>query len=295
MPTHVTLSEGRLKEAFEQSRALVRHAHERCEQAAKRSRLMREWIRRTHNDKTPAEPAASSVLRLALEENERAGRERERFIAVVSHELRQPLNAAVAALGVLETSDNDEAHARAQTIIGRQIRLMIRLMDDLLDMSRLSVRSIQLQPTRTELADIVEAAIETVEASATDRDIRIVWPPGPPRAMVVGDCARLQQVFGNLLSNAVRYTPRGGEIRVGLCVQPPWALLTVADNGRGIDPSELNNIFEPFARGGNSGSEGFGIGLALVKGLVELHGGSVIASSPGKNLGATFEVRLPLA
>ena len=255
--------------------------------------MMREWVRRSHQPQ-PESPA-SSVLRLAFEEAERANRERERFIAVVSHELRQPLNAVVAALRVLETAGNTDAYSRAQTIMARQIRQMIHLMDDLLDMSRLQVQSIQLQPTRIELWDVVEAALETVATAAFEQNTRLIRAAMPSRALVVGDWVRLQQIFGNLLSNAVRYTPNGGEIRVSLHIQGPWAVVVIADTGRGIEPSDLSNIFEPFARGGDLGTEGFGIGLALVKGLVQLHGGIVTASSPGRKLGATFEVRLPLA
>src|SRR5262245_58877489 len=172
MPARAPVSEDRLKQSFEQSRQLVRSAHERCEQAAKRSRLMREWVRRSHQPQ-PQSPG-SSVLRLAFEEAERANRERERFMAVVSHELRQPLNAIVAALRVLETAANADAHSRAQTIMARQIRQMIHLMDDLLDMSRLQVQSILLQVTRMDLWDVVEAALETVAAAACEQNTRLI-------------------------------------------------------------------------------------------------------------------------
>lgn len=292
MPPTASSFDRRLKETYEHSLELVRRAHERAERAVKRAELMREWARRSRRgDKR----ARGSALELALRDSERATREKDRFIAVVSHELRQPLNALVAALRVLESSDPGDLRRRAEAVMGRQVRQMIRLMDDLLEMSRISVGTVALQLETLELCDVVESALETIVIPASERDLRVVWTHVPAPAPVRGDSARLQQVFANLLSNAVRYTPPGGEVRVDLSLEPGWAVVSVADTGVGIAAENLPYIFEPFMRLGDRGAEGFGIGLALVKGLVGLHGGQVDVHSPGKDQGTNFVVRLPSA
>ncbi len=198
----------RLRETYQQSREIVRQAHRRAEAAARRAQQMREAVeaQRTANK--------SVSLELAIQESERSARETERFIAVVSHELRQPLNAVLAAFQLFETNATAETSERARQVMHRQLMQMSRLLDDLLDMSRLGMHRLELKMADVDLRAPLEAAIETVAGRAAEmgQSLNIALPPNP--LVVHGDAARLQQVFGNLLSNAVRYTPHGGTIAV---------------------------------------------------------------------------------
>jgi signal transduction histidine kinase len=171
---------------------------------------------------------------------------------------------------------------------------MSRLLDDLLDMSRLTMEHLRLERARFDLRTAIEPSIEIVAGRAEERGqtMRVALPSKPVE--VFGDAARLEQVFANLLSNAVRYTPHGGAITVTLGVDGEWAVVEVIDTGDGIAADDLARIFDPFSRGTSGNAEGLGIGLTLVRGLVELHGGSVQAESPGAGGGSTFTVRLPV-
>ena len=235
------------------------------------------------------------ALRLAEEESTRAICETERFIAVVSHELRQPVNAALAANALIEANPEAPGAGRARQVLGRQLLHMSTLLNDLLDMSRLTIGSLDLQKSIVDVRTVMQDAIDAVEATAERAAVHLyVNLPGLP-VPVAGDAGRLQQVFSNVLTNALRYTPCGGSVNVLMVVEGTVAAITIADTGQGIAEEDLAGIFEPFWRGGDTGSEGFGIGLALVRGLVEMHGGSIAAFSEGRNAGSRFCLTLPLA
>lgn len=278
-----------VQESYRRSQETVRLAHARAEEAAARARQTREAIRRRRTAHPPA-----AVAQLAAAEAARAARENERFIAVVSHELRQPLNAALAAFSMLEANAGADTSAKASRVIGRQLVQMSRLLDDLLDMSRLSVDQLRLRRAPFDLRSAVEAALETVGRRAEERKqtVRVELPVD--RVEVDGDTSRLEQVFANLLSNAVRYTPRGGEIRLTVAVEADRAVVRVTDTGQGIEAGDLPRVFDPFVRGASGSVDGLGIGLTLVRGIVHLHGGVVRAASDGPGLGATFTVELPV-
>jgi signal transduction histidine kinase len=232
-------------------------------------------------------------LQLVVQESERASREKERFIAVVSHELRQPLNAILGAFTLLESSAGPALQERAKYIMGRQLQQMVGLLDDLLDMSRLSVKSLKLELARHELRPIVEASLETVAARVAERHLRleIDWAQEP--LFVEADAARLQQVFGNLLSNEVRYTPECGTIGVHVSRRDGHAAVCVSDTGIGIEKREMENIFEPFTRGGGARKASASASRSS-RASWSLHGGTVAVSSHGRGKGTAFTVLLPL-
>ena len=285
------------RHTFEASREAMRVAHDRAEAAAERARQMRADLRRR---RTAAEnPSLSAeqtlgMLRLATEESARSVRENERFLAVVSHELRQPLTAALTAAALIDEQQAGVPAPRARAVLRRQLLHMSSLLDDLLDMSRLTLRAMNLKTSRLDLRTVLRDAVDTVEAAALQRSLTIKAEIPGTEIPVNGDPARLQQVFSNLLANAVRYTPSGGTVTLGVEVDAEVAVVSVVDSGQGISPADLPKIFEPFWRGGDTGPEGFGIGLALVLGIVELHGGSIVAGSEGVGRGARFTVSLPL-
>jgi two-component system CheB/CheR fusion protein len=222
------------------------------------------------------------------------------FIAVLSHELRNPLAAIRLSLHVLDNLDarSEEAIASRQ-IIDRQVGQLVHLVDDLLDVSRVTQNKIQLQRQRLDLNDLVRATIEDNRAHLEQGGVRIDATLASAPIYVNADGVRISQVLTNLLANAVNFTPRGGKVTVTLSSGPDGAaVLSVTDTGSGIDPALLPRLFEPFMQAGRLASRssgGLGLGLALVKGLVELHGGSVSARSAGRDKGAEFVVRLPLA
>jgi signal transduction histidine kinase len=172
---------------------------------------------------------------------------------------------------------------------------MSTLLDGVLDMSRLSLQTLRLNRKPVDVRTVLREALDTVESAAERAGVhaRINLPSTP--VPVIADAGRLHQVFSNLLTNAVRYTPRGGSVTASIESDDAVATITVADTGQGIAPGDLTNIFEPFWRGGDSSTEGFGIGLALVRGIVELHGGSIAAFSEGRGKGARFCLTLPIA
>jgi len=223
---------------------------------------------------------------------------RDRFLAILSHELRNPLAAILNAARLLERGGDDErVRAQAQGAIGRQSRQMARLLDDLLDVSRITRNKIEIRKEAIDLGDAAREASELVRAQAAAREQRLRVELAPQPVCVDGDPARLQQIVVNLLTNAVKYTPRGGDIALSVAQEGSEALLRVRDSGPGIPLDKRDKIFELFfqlqgAVGSSDGS--MGVGLTLVRSLVSLHGGSVcIEDTPGG--GSTFVVRLPLA
>jgi PAS domain S-box-containing protein len=234
----------------------------------------------------------------ARQEAEAASQAKDEFLAVVSHELRTPLNTLRLWAGVLRTGPRDaETISRAVDTIDRNAILQARLIDDLLDVSRIVSGRFNLTIERVDLAEIIESAIETVRAAAENKAISLATALDPEAGPVLGDATRLQQVVWNLLSNAVRFTPPGGRVTVGLCRAGSEAVLTVSDTGRGMSPGLLPRVFDRF-RQGESGTMrshgGLGLGLSITRQIVELHGGTIRADSSGEGRGATFTVALPL-
>jgi signal transduction histidine kinase len=225
-----------------------------------------------------------------------ANRLKDEFLATLSHELRTPLNAVLGWVHILRQPNVPTGmQARALESIERNARLQARLIEDLLEVSRIVTGKLHLQTRPADLAAIIESAVEVVQAAAAAKSIRVVTDIQSRPAMTVGDPDRLQQVIWNLLSNAVKFTPASGRITVRLRRNHEH-VVTVSDTGIGIDPVFLPHVFTLFRQADASPSRehgGLGLGLAIVRQLVELHGGTVSAHSEGVGRGTTFEVRLP--
>jgi signal transduction histidine kinase len=226
---------------------------------------------------------------------EDANRTKDDFLAMLGHELRNPLAPIVTALALMNEKDTNAAAERA--VIERQLRHVIRLVDDLLDISRITRGLLTLEPTTVELADVLDTAAQA-NAPLIGQRGHTLHVEAPRGIFVHGDEARLLQIVSNLVTNAARYTPNGGQIRVALAAEAGDAVVRVADNGAGIEPHLLAKMFDMFVQGPRSPDRaegGLGLGLAIVKNLVELHGGSVSAESDGPGKGSTFTVKLPRA
>jgi signal transduction histidine kinase/CheY-like chemotaxis protein len=226
-----------------------------------------------------------------------ADRRKDDFLAMLGHELRNPLSPISAGAYLLnKISGADPRVARTSQMIARQVTQMTKIVDDLLDVSRVTRGLITLDKAPVELSSVVSAAIEQVRPLIESRrDVLNVELP-EEKVMVLGDHARLVQVVSNLLSNAAKYTNEGGRIDVSLKATPSCGMVVVQDNGAGISPELMPEIFDLFTQGSRTPDRsqgGLGLGLALVKHLVGLHGGDVQAASDGPGHGATFSVRLP--
>jgi PAS domain S-box-containing protein len=231
--------------------------------------------------------------RKRLEEDLRqADRRKDAFIATVAHELRQPLAPIVTALEIVKRAISTEATGHAYDVIDRQVRQMERLIEDLLDASRIAQGKVVIRPRRVALNEIVTNALSVVRPLVRDReqDLRVQLPGDA--IWIHADPDRLQQVFSNLLNNATKFTPRKG--RITLTVEPDEeaVLVRVADTGRGIPPELLPRVFDLFTQA-STDERGIGVGLAVVRGLVERHGGSIAGYSEGAGKGSEFVVRLP--
>jgi CheY-like chemotaxis protein len=241
---------------------------------------------------------AGTLVRQRALEAEKANRTKDEFLAVLSHELRTPLNAVYGWARMLQAGQVDEATtARALDVIVRQSNAQVQLIDDLLDVSRMSVGKMRLDVRQVDLPAVIEHALDAVRPAAAAKSIRLQPVLDPRGGPVVGDPDRLQQVVWNLLMNAVKFTPRNGRVQLYLQRVTSHVEIVVSDDGPGIPPEVLPFIFEPFRQGDSSSTRahsGLGLGLALVRHLVDLHGGSVTARSDGAGGGATFVVRLPL-
>jgi signal transduction histidine kinase len=235
----------------------------------------------------------------ARAEAEALSRAKDEFLATISHELRTPLSAVFGWARMLQSAEMDAAsRERALAAIVRSSSAQARLIEDLLDVSRLAMGTMRLDVAPVELAPIVEAALDTVRPAALAKSIDVAAELEPAPAVVLGAADRLQQVVWNLLINAVKFTPRRGRIFVQLRLDGGDAEIVVSDSGEGIAPEVLPHVFDRFRQEDSSTTRahmGLGLGLALVRHLVDLHGGSVRAESPGKGKGATLTVRLPLA
>jgi signal transduction histidine kinase len=235
------------------------------------------------------------ILTLHLKSVEAANRAKDEFVAMLGHELRNPLGAIATAIHVLDARGQpDDTSAALRGIIVRQTRHLARLVEDLLDVSKLVSGKIVLHTQPEYLRDVVVRALASFhEAGRASQHVISVSGSG---ILVQGDPTRLQQVVTNLLDNAVKYTPAGGRVDVTVAADGPDAMLTVRDTGVGIHPDVLPLIFDLFVQGTHTmarSAGGLGLGLTIVKRLVTLHGGTVSASSPGPNHGSEFIVRLP--
>lgn len=224
-------------------------------------------------------------------------RKKDEFIAVLAHELRNPLAPIRTSVSVLrELGSQDPVLARCRDVIDRQVGHMARLIDDLLDVSRLSRGELRLQRSPVRLSRVLDDASELADALLTQQRQRLLIQGVPPGLVVDVDGARLTQVVGNLLNNAAKYSPPDTEVRLSVVLDGDDVVIAVADQGVGIPAAQLDKVFDLFAQTDNArelSKGGLGIGLALARRLVELHGGSVLASSAGPGRGSTFTVRLP--
>ncbi len=232
-------------------------------------------------------------------EAERAARLRDEFLATVSHELRTPLNGMLGWAQLLQRGRPTEDTLReGLQAIERNVRTQARLVEDLLDVSRIIAGKVRLDVQDVNLASVIEAAIDTILPTAQSKNIQVSRVVDPTAGPVRGDPARLQQVVWNLLSNAVKFTPGRGRVSVSLARVNSHVELSVSDTGQGIKPEFLPLVFDRFRQADSSTTRhhgGLGLGLAIVKHIVELHGGTVSAKSAGEGSGATFLVELPLA
>lgn len=239
-----------------------------------------------------------TALKHAEQQLREADRRKDEFLATLSHELRNPLAPLRFALEIIGRSEDDGQRLRqSREMLERQVAKMVRLIDDLLDVSRITHDKLELRREHVEVSTIVREAVESSRPAIEDagHSLAVVLPDEP--LWLHADEVRVAQVLGNLLSNACKYTPSGGEIRLTAESRDGDVLLSVEDNGRGIPPDDLDSIFEMFAQSESSQREqrGLGVGLTLVKRLVEMHGGSMRAFSEGPGKGSTFAVTLPAA
>jgi PAS domain S-box-containing protein len=229
-------------------------------------------------------------------EAQEANRLKDEFLATVSHELRTPLTAILGWLHLLRTGRPAQVERAIETI-ERNALAQAHIVDDVLDVSRIITGKLHLESERINLVKILGAAVDTVRPAAEAKALELLVSLDPAAADVSGDAARLQQVAWNLLSNAIKFTPKGGRIEVCLEREGPEALLRIRDNGEGIRKDFLPHVFERFRQGDSTSTRahgGLGLGLSIVRHLVELHGGQVSAESDGEGRGATFTVRLPI-
>lgn len=236
--------------------------------------------------------------RAARSEAERVGRMKDEFLATLSHELRTPLSAMLGWSQLLQSQHDDETLREGLEVIERNARAQTQLIEDLLDMSRIVSGKIRLDVQHVELAAVINSSVDLLKPSADAKGLRLHRVLDPLASPVSGDPNRLQQVVSNLLSNAIKFTPRGGKVEILLERVNSHVEVTVTDTGKGISPDFLPHVFDRFRQADASTTRSFGglgLGLSIVKQLVELHGGTVRAKSAGEGLGATFTVSLPLA
>jgi signal transduction histidine kinase/ActR/RegA family two-component response regulator len=237
--------------------------------------------------------------RMARAEAERTSQMKDEFLATLSHELRTPLSAILGWAQVLRRGSRDPSDLqRGLQTIERNARAQAQLIEDLLDMSRITSGKVLLDMQNVAPAPFIDAAIDTVRPAADAKNIRIEKVYAPDVGTIAGDPARLQQVIWNLLSNAIKFTPSGGAVTIELAQHAGQVQITVRDTGAGIRPEFITHVFERFRQADASTTRrhgGLGLGLSIVKHLIEQHGGTVRADSPGEGLGASFTIDLPAA
>src|SRR6202011_2153649 len=237
--------------------------------------------------------------KLAEEQLRQADQRKNEFLAILAHELRNPLAPLRNGLHILKLkSDADPTVSQTVTMMDRQMTHLVRLVDDLLDVSRITRGRLELRQRKVLLSEVLGHAVESARAFIESRRHELTVEVRAHNLLVDGDPDRLAQVFSNLLLNAAKYTEAGGHITLSLDRENDEAIIAVQDNGVGIPPHALEQVFEMFSQvrsGEVRGAEGLGIGLSLVRTLVQMHCGTVYAFSDGPGLGARFTVRLPLA
>jgi two-component system CheB/CheR fusion protein len=300
LPTNSRLDDFEVEHEFPQigRRILVLNARKLHRDSGRESILL------ALEDKTLAKNAEKGrETLLALEQAgrmraEEADRIKDEFVATLSHELRGPLSAMVGWVDLLRDGGIDEAtRERGMAALERSVKAQTRLIEDLLDYSRMVTGKLRLAQRLTDLCAAAEAGVEAARSAAQAKEIRLQLVRESSTAMVLGDSDRLQQVVWNLVSNAVKFTPRGGSVEVWIGRVGTGLHLRVSDTGHGITRDFLPHVFERFRQGASAPSRrqgGLGLGLSIVKQLVELHGGTVEADSPGENKGATFVVAFPI-
>lgn len=249
-----------------------------------------------------ARAEAASALEAANTSLREADRRKDEFLAALAHELRNPLAAMRSALELVEAAEGRPAaeapalRSRGRAVLSRQLSHLTRLVDDLLDLSRVSSSRMALRREAVTLADVVEAAVEAARPAIEERGHTLAVAP-PDRGVVVsGDPVRLVQVVANLLGNAAKFTPARGRIEVAVAADGQEAVVRVTDDGIGLAPEDLGRVFDLFEQGAASSARadgGLGVGLALSRRIASLHGGSLTASSPGPGKGSTFSLHLP--
>jgi signal transduction histidine kinase len=242
--------------------------------------------------KRPLRIQADDAPRTHLEER-RQDRKCAEVLAQVAHEVRQPLAAAWAALHVLQKSQDEGQRKHAHIVLDKQFVRMTRLVDDVLDASRLHLGKTILRLERLDLRFLVEEVAESLRSQVGEKQQQLDMHVPPDPVLVDADSSRLQQVVSNLLVNGVKYTGSGGRLWIDVTRERGDAVVTVGDTGCGIAPELLQRIFDPFIKGDVTSQEGLGVGLAIAQQLVALHSGTIRASSPGPGMGSEFVVTLP--
>jgi len=240
--------------------------------------------------------AARDLEQQLRSEAETASRAKDEFLAVVSHELRTPLNSILGWAVILRGRNPSEEIDHGLVVIERNARAQAKLVEDVLDVSRVISGKLSLSLGLTNVSDAIEAAVETVAPAAEDKHIAISCEVADSDLAITADASRVQQIVWNLLSNAVKFTPKGGNISISAFRRGSEVCINVVDTGEGILPAVLPFVFEPFQQADSSTTRRhgwLGLGLAIVKHLVSAHGGTVSVSSEGKGKGSSFVVRLP--
>jgi signal transduction histidine kinase len=258
------------------------------------ARMLRAYVGRVQAEEDRVKFARAEAARLHAEQ---ANSAKDQFLATLSHELRSPLSVMLSWTQILRSGQVDAAGAaRGLEILERNVRLQAKLIDDLLDVSRILAGKLRIEKRRVDLASIVDAAVDAARPAARARKMTLTASI-EPSLFVEADPERLQQVISNLVTNALKFTPEAGAIDVGVHRADDRAHLIVRDSGVGIAPDLLPHIFDRFRQGDSSTTathRGLGLGLAIVKSLVERHGGDVAAASAGLGHGSTFTITLPL-
>jgi signal transduction histidine kinase len=275
--------------------AWITFVQSRARREAEASAMRRSADARALAESEAREKERAGRLEEAYRQLREADRRKDEFLAVLAHELRNPLAPIRNALEIIRIAPSGDAAARARQVASRQLAHMVRLIDDLLDISRISRGKIVLQRRRVPLRSVVDAAVETSRPLIESRRHHLGIGEVDDALEVEVDPDRMAQVFTNLLNNAANYTPEGGLIELSCGRVSEGVRVAVRDNGIGIEPEKLREVFDLFVQLASHSAGGLGIGLSLASQLVQLHGGRIDASSEGPGRGSEFAVTLPLA